>query len=322
MEFHDYYKVLGVARDCSDKDIKRAYRKLAREYHPDISKEEKAEERFKELNEAYEVLKDPEKRKRYDALGPNWKAGEDFQPPPNWEDIYGGLGSGGHSFRFNFNEDTAGGGFSDFFSMLFGADLEGMQSQTLRDRPGRAVEAELTISLEEAFHGASKSLTLTSLEPDAHGQLKQKQRAYQVKVPAGTTAGKIIRLAGQGEKGVGEGPAGDLFLHVKLSSHPRFRVKRHNLLGTLNISPWEAALGGKFPFQTLDGRVSVTVPRGTQSGQQLRLKGKGLPKREGQRGDLLLELKVVTPSKLTEEEERIFRNLSETSKFDPRMHGA
>ncbi len=319
VEFQDYYNVLGVARDASQKDIQRAYRKLARKYHPDLNSKSGSEEKFKQANEAYEVLKDPEKRKKYDQLGQNWQAGQDFRPPPEWEQRYGNFesGPGGKTFYYsNFGDAD----FSDFFSMFFGGkDIfgEGRQPRQ-RARAGRSHEAELTITLEEAYHGAKKSLAMTVLEDAGNGQLEEKTKKYDVKIPPGVTEGKVLRLNGLGEKGTGGGAAGDVFLKIHIAPHPRFHVKGSDLLTTLAISPWEAALGAKIEFQTVVDTGTIAIPKGAQSGQQLRLGGKGLAKKGGGHGDILIELKIAVPKTLSKHEEELFNKLKQISTFNPR----
>lgn len=315
MKFQDYYQVLGVKRDASPEDIQRAYRKLARKYHPDVSKDAGADEKFKQVTEAYEVLKDPENRQKYDSLGANWKAGQEFKPPPGFESIRFDLGGGGQGFSFG-----SGGDFSEFFETFFGrrGGGGGFGGSPFQGGPGmgsgagQTHKADLTISLEDAYHGATKQVSLQ----DSRGTTK----TYQVKIPAGTTSGSTIRLAGQGGQGMGQGPAGDLLLHITIGPHDRFQVHGHNLHTTVAVSPWEAALGAKVEVRTLDGQVTLTVPAGAQSGQKLRLRGKGLPQRAGNngRGDLLVHLKTVVPTKLSDREKELFETLAKESKFDPR----
>lgn len=312
MKFQDYYEVLGVKRDASQEEIQRAYRKLARQYHPDVNKDASGAEKFKQVTEAYEVLKDPENRKKYDSLGANWKGGQDFQPPPGFESVRFDLGGGG-GFSFGSGE------FSDFFETFFerggargfgGGPFQGQAG--MGAGAGRTQKAALTISLEDAYHGVTKRVTLQ----DSRGTSK----TYQVKIPAGTTSGSTIRLAGQGGRGGGQAPAGDVLLSVTIGPHDRFQVHGHNLHATVAVSPWEAALGAKVPVRTLDGQVTLTVPAGAQSGQKLRLRQKGLPQRRGGdgRGDLLVHLKIVVPKQLGDREKALFETLAKESKFDPR----
>ncbi len=324
VKYKDYYEVLGVKRDASQEEIKRAHRRLARKYHPDVNKGDKAaEEKFKEASEAYEVLKDPETRKKYDALGANWKSGQEFTPPPGFENIHFEFGGqGGQGFNFS----GGGGGFSDFFEMLFRQSGQGGGRGGVEDlfagrvHPGGSraaqapahTEAGLTISLEDAYYGAAKQITL---QDPSNGSTK----TLNVKIPPGTTTGAKIRLAGQGGRGVG-GRAGDVLLKITIAPHPRFEVQGHNLHMTLPVSPWEATLGAKVPVKTLDGEITLTVPAGAQSGQKLRLREKGLPER-GQgagRGDLLVQLKTVVPKDLNDRERELFEALAKESEFDPR----
>ena len=335
MKFQDYYKVLGVERDASQEVIQKAYRKLARKYHPDVSKEKGAEDRFKELSEAYEVLSDPERRKRYDLLGSNYQAGQDFRPPPNWEQMFGGFQNGFQSggFQSGFQQGQTGqgqfGGFSDFFEMLFGGapgagrtrrgggfeDLFGQQTQRAASS-GQSHEIELPLSLYELYMGGTKNIQIDFVE-QGQAQAQRATKNYQVRIPAGITDGGVIRLAGQGSPG-SNGRAGDLLLKVKLHSDPRFQVDGFDLHATLPVSPWEAALGAKVAAQTMDGNVQLTIPAGSQTQQQLRLRGKGLRKPEGPRGDLLFELRVVVPKVLSSAEKNLFEQIQQVSNFNPR----
>ena len=316
VKFKDYYGVLGVKRDASQDEIQRAYRKLARKYHPDVNKEPSAEDTFKEAGEAYEVLKDPEKRKKYDTLGANWKTGQDFRTPPGWDVQYEFRGDPG-SFR---GFEPGGSGSSDFFETLFGGRSgrrgSGGFSQTW-PMDGPDSEATLTITLEEAYHGTSKSITLESAMPGT----PTARKSYNVRIPPGTTDGKIIRLAGQGGKGTGGGKDGDLLLHVRLARHPTYRVSGHELTQTVPVSPWEAGLGAKIRIPTLEGPITLTIPAGTQSGQKLRVRGKGLPKRGGERGDLFVEIRMTLPKKLTDGERALLEQLAKKSTYDPRADG-
>lgn len=325
MEFRDYYETLGVARDASPDEIKKAYRSLSKKYHPDRNKTKDAEENFKKVNEAYEVLKDPEKRRRYDQVGRGFSAGDDFRPPPGWQNV---------EFNFDFGGRGSSGpmGFSDFFESLFGSASPGgfggdVRTRTRdpfagarqRARRGRTAEAEITISLEDAYHGATRQVTLQQQEHGPDGGRRTTQRTFSVKIPAGTTTGTKIRLAGQGSPGIGGGPPGDLLLKVNIAEHPVFDVEGYNLRARLPVTPWEAALGAKVGFQTLDGEVTLTLPAGSQSGRKLRLKGKGLPRKGGgERGDLELEVSIRVPKELSDEERALFERLQEVSRFNPR----
>jgi curved DNA-binding protein len=336
VKFKDYYEVLGVSRTAGDDEIKKAYRKLARKHHPDVNPGDKsAEERFKELNEAYEVLSDPEKRKHYDQLGANWKAGSDFTPPPGWEgqnvnindfaDMFGGTSSGGGP-----------AGFSDFFEQIFGGRRgarAGGQGFAMR---GQDVEAEIPLTLEEAHRGTTRSISLQVTEPCPEckglghigdrlcptcrgaGAIR-KPRTLEVTIPAGVRDGSVIRLAGQGEPGTGGAPGGDLFLHVRLEPHLVFSlVGEDDVQAEVPVTPWEPALGAKVSVPTLDGPVDMTIPAGTQGGQRLRLRGQGLAKRRGGRGDQYVKLKIVVPTKLTPSEKELFERLAAESRFTPR----
>ena len=309
VQFRDYYDVLGVARTATEEEIKKAYRSLARKYHPDINPGDKtAEEKFKELNEAYTVLSDREKRQRYDHLGADWKAGSDFTPPPGWEqargnyedfgDIFGAAGSG-----------RGAGGFSDFFESLFGA-RRGRAAGAGFAMRGFDIEAEIPLMLEEAHRGVTRSLTL---------QGPNGPKTLDVTIPAGVREGSVIRLAGQGEPGMGNAPAGDLLLHVRLEPHPLFTVVGDgDVQIELPVAPWEAALGARVSVPTLDGSVEMTIPSGAQAGQRLRLRGQGLKRRGGGRGDEYVRLTIVIPPQLTEAEKALFAKLAAESHFDAR----
>jgi curved DNA-binding protein len=326
VKFQDYYEVLGVPRTASEEEITKAYRKLARKYHPDVSKEKGAEEKFKQVAEAYAVLKDPEKRKKYDALGPNWHAGEDFTPPPGWQEFHfefpGGAGKGRQAGTAGF-----GGGFSDFFSMLFGE--EGLGGFSFGRRGARAEpgswstrtptqEANITITLEEAYRGASKSFVIQTLEYQPDGTFTPTSKRYEVKIPAGVTEGSRIRLAGQGGVSPGtRGPA-DLFLRVHIAPHPIFKLDDATLYVDVQVTPWEAALGAKIDIPTLDGVVKMTLPAGTQSGKRFRLRGKGLPRIGGARGDLYATIQIAIPHPLSAKERELFQELQKNSAFNPR----
>lgn len=309
MDFKDYYATLGVARDASADEIKRAYRKLARKFHPDVSKEPDAEARFKEVGEAYEVLKDPEKRAAYDQLGANWKAGQEFRPPPGGGDFYYSSGtfdpSGGEQY----------GGFSDFFESLFGrggrSSSRGSQGGfQFRQGPSRGEDqhARVQISLEDAFNGASRTLEVRS--PGTG------KRSIRVAIPRGVTEGQRIRLAGQGAPGMNGGTAGDLFLEVMYESHPIFEADGRNILLTLPVAPWEAALGETVGVPTLGGRVELRIPAGSQSGRRLRLKGRGLPGTPP--GDQIVTLRIDTPPAETSFARTLYEEMRNKMPFNPR----
>jgi curved DNA-binding protein len=307
MEYKDYYKILGVDRKASQDEIKRAYKKLARKYHPDVSKEADAEAHFKDINEAYHALKDPEKRKAYDQLGSQWKQGQEFHPPPGWE-----------SERHGFSAEDLGG-FSDFFSEIFGAGgpRQGFhyQQRNFRMR-GQDLHAAIEITLEDAFHGVSRTLSLQAPDIDEQGNVRERTRQLNVQIPKGVREGQHIRLAGQGGPGMGGGQAGDLYLEVKFAPHPLFHAEGRDIFLELPITPWEAALGTSLSIPTLGGRVEMKIPPGTQSGRKLRLKGRGLP--GNQQGDQYLILRIETPPANTEEERALYRKMSETMPYNPR----
>ena len=328
VKFQDYYETLGVPRTATPEEIHRAYRQLARKYHPDVNKSPDAEEKFKQVGEAYSVLRDADTRKRYDMLGANWRAGQDFTPPPGWENVRFDFRTapGGGVSAFDFGDFDAGG-FSDFFKTLFGGGIGGFQTAGRRSAPGAGgwsmrgqdQETNITISLEDAYRGAKKTYSFEATEPDANGRARRTTRTYEVTIPAGTTDGGRIRLAGQGMRGVGGGPAGDLYLRVRIAPHTIFRVHDHDLEMDLPTTPWEAALGAKVEVPTLDGKVAMTLPAGASSGQRMRLRGKGLPKRGGQsRGDLYAIVQIAVPKDLTDKERELFEELARTSPFNPR----
>jgi curved DNA-binding protein len=343
VRYKDYYESLGVARGASDADIKKAFRKLAREYHPDVAKDKKrAEEKFKEINEAYEVLGDPAKRKKYDELGANWQSGAEFRPPPGWEQFSGGQGRpdgrpGAQPHEFHFG----GTGFSDFFEQMFGRTGGGGFSQrgafAEEDFAGRGrdIEGDIMVTLEEAMHGSVRSVSVRHNAVCQHcngsgrsmgrlcnvcagsGQVL-KTETFQVKVPAGVTEGQKLRLAGRGEAGLSGGGSGDLFLRVRLARHPDFEVEGYNLVHELDVAPWEAVLGGNVEVPTLTGKVSIRIPPGTQSGQKLRVRGRGLPERGGGHGDLIVVAHLVTPGQVSEAERALWEKLAYESRFKPR----
>lgn len=293
MEYKDYYKTLGVARDASVEDIKRAYRKLARKYHPDVSKEANAENRFKDVAEAYEVLKDPDKRAAYDQLGSNWQAGQGFSPPPDWR---GGEG-------FEFRSGGGGAGFSDFFDSLFGRGFAGSQGPQRRSARGEDQQARVQITLEDAFHGSSRAVNLS--------QPGGRTRTLEVRIPKGVRAGQRIRLAGQGSNG------GDLYLEIEFAPHRLYRLEGGDLYLDLPITPWEAALGAAVKVPTLGGVVELNIPAGSQSGDKLRLRGRGLPGTPPP-GDQYVVLKIVAPPAQTEAARDLYRRLAAELPLDPR----
>jgi curved DNA-binding protein len=298
VEYKDYYEVLGLPRDASQDDIRRAYRKLARRFHPDLNQESDAEERFKEVSEAYEVLSDPEKRERYDDLGTRWRSAEGAGGA-DFEDLFGRQDFGGGDVRVEFGD----GAFSEFFERLFGDRAATAATGPVR---GRDHEALLELSLEEALAGGRRRLSL------------EDGRSFEVNIPAGVREGQRIRIAGQGASGRDGGPQGDLYLRVRLRPHPRFRREADDLNVDVSVAPWEAALGATVPVQTLTGTAQVRIPAGSSSGRRLRLRGRGLPKQAGGRGDLYASVQIAVPKRLSDEERELFERLASVSEFDPR----
>ncbi|UVE17255.1 curved DNA-binding protein [Pseudomonas sp. LS44] len=314
MDFKDYYQVLGVAADADSKAIKTAYRKLARKYHPDVSQETDAENRFKEVAEAYEVLSNTEKRAEYDELRNYAQQGRPFEAPPGWQS----RSSGGYADEFG------GGGrdFSDFFESIFGASgrSQGPQGHARRSaHRGQDVEMELPIFLEDTLAEEAKQVAYQLPQYSADGQpLAPLSKTLKVKIPAGVTDGERIRLKGQGAPGFGDGAPGDLYLIIRLVPHPLFDVEAHNLIIVVPLAPWEAALGAKVAVPTLDGTINLTVPANSQSGQRLRIKGKGLVNKLGERGDLYALFKIVIPAHGDEQARQLWQQLAEHAAFDPR----
>jgi curved DNA-binding protein len=309
MEFRDYYQIMGVKRDATQDEIKRAYRLLSRKYHPDVSKEPDAEARFKEMAEAYEVLKDPEKRAAYDQLGANWKAGQEFRPPPDWN----------AGFEFSGDGSDAGGpaGHSDFFESLFGrsfrADADGHRSFHAQ---GEDHHARVLIDLEDACHGATRSISLRLPVVDAKGRVTTRERILNLRIPMGIREGQHIRLAGQGGPGFGEGKAGDLYLQVAFRPHPHFRAEGRDLYVELPLAPWEAALGATVRVPTPGGVVELKIPPNSAAGRKLRLNGRGIPGNPP--GDFYAMLQVALPQADTEAAKAVYRNMAEKMKFNPR----
>jgi curved DNA-binding protein len=324
MEFKDYYKILGISRDGSAEDVKRAYRRLARKYHPDVSKEKDAEARFKEMREAYAVLKDPEKRAAYDKFGANWKAGQDFQPPPNWQREYSfgdqQFGKGGPGGAFSGSSFGNAGEFSDFFEALFGRGEMGRGGFSFRTGSGPVrgadVNAVITIPLEDAFNGATRTLTLEVPEADSSGQVTRRRRTLNVKIPKGITAGKRIRLENQGGAAGEGGKAGDLYLAVEFEPHALFKGQGKDVRLELPVTPWEAALGRKVEVPTLGGPVDLTIPPGSSSGKTLRLRGRGLPGKPP--GDQYVDLKVVVPAAKDADVRELYEKLESKHSGNPR----
>ena len=307
VSYQDYYKLLGVDKTAKPEEISRAFKKLAREYHPDLNPNNKeAEEHFKKINEAYEVLKDPEKRKLYDQLGHNWQHGQQFSGQQDF---------GGHHFDFeNAGGFGANADFSDFFESLFGGRRGGnfgsdpFSSFGQRPRRGRDVEAELPLSLAEVMKGGKRQVTL---------QMPNGPKTLEINVPSGIRDGAKLRLSGQGDPSSSGGPAGDLFLRIRYLPNDIFTVDGSNLHTDLALSPWEATLGAKVPVPTLEGNVELNIPAGTSSGKKFRLRGKGLGS-PGKRGDLLVKIMIDVPGTLTDEEKELWTKLSKISTFTPR----
>jgi len=319
VQFRDYYETLGVAKTAAPEEIKSAFRKLARKHHPDMAKAKEkaaAEERFKQINEAYEVLSDPEKRSKYDQLGADWNQPGGFQPPPDW----GRGGSGGGGFR-RYAGGNGGGvefefggtGFSDFFEAFFGGGRGesafggGFGRRPATAERGQDVEADLMVTLEEALHGSTRQVSLRRSD-------SEKVETYQVKIPRGVHEGQRIRLAGQGEAGVGGGKKGDLFLRVRLARHPDFSVEGNDLIYEVALEPWRAALGTEIEVPTLEGGRRLKIPAGTQAGQRFRLRDRGLPTANEGRGNLYVVAEITIPKKLTEAERELWERLA-------RLHG-
>jgi len=312
MEFKDYYRTLGIERDASPDEVKRAYRRLARKFHPDVSKESDAEARFKEVGEAYEVLKDPEKRKAYDRFGADWKAGQEFRPPPDWQG----------DFDFSGGGFTDAGEFSDFFESLFGRAAGGRSDRAARGTHvhmrmrGEDIHAKVAISIEDAYNGTTRNLSLQAPELDASGHVVMRNRSLNVRIPRGVTEGQRIRLAGQGGPGLGGAPAGDLYLEVAFEPHRLYRLDGRDVYVELPIAPWEAALGRAVPVPTLGGAVELKIPAGSQSGAKLRLRGRGLPGNPA--GDQYAVLEIMVPRAQDEKARALYEQMERELAFDPR----
>ncbi len=310
MEFKDYYAIMGVARDATQDEIKRAYRKLARKYHPDVSKEPDAEARFKEVGEAYEVLKDPEKRAAYDQLGSQWRAGQEFRPPPDWD--------AGFEFSRGGFEAGDAAAFSDFFESLFGRARGGGSAGGpggFRAR-GQDHHAKVLVDLEDSLHGATRSITLRTPELTPDGHVTTREHTLNVRIPKGVRPGQQIRLAGQGGPGMGKAPAGDLYLEVEFRAHALYRVDGADLYLDLPVAPWEAALGASVQVPTPAGKVDLKIPPGSSQGRRLRLKGRGIPAKEP--GDLYVVLQIALPQADTERAREFYRRMQAEMNFDPR----
>lgn len=308
MEYKDYYKILGVERGASETDIKKAFRKLAHKYHPDVSKEKDAEAKFKDVNEAYQTLSDPEKRDAYDQLGQR-RDGSNFEPPPGW----GGFGGAGASGFGGFDFGDSGFDFSDLFSHM-GA------SRARQPEAGEDLNAEAQITPEQAFNGTTVSLSLREPEAGADGRVRHVTKTLEVKVPAGTISGQRMRLAGKGGPGYNGGPNGNLYITINISEGGRFRVDGRDVYLTVPLAPYEAVLGTEAVIPTLSGgKISVKVPAGAKAGQKIRIAGKGFPNKKGAAGDMYLVISIVVPPAPTEEEKELYKRLSEVSStFNPR----
>ncbi|MEX2474453.1 DnaJ C-terminal domain-containing protein [Marinobacter sp.] len=319
MDFKDYYAVLGVSESASPEEIKKSYRKLARKYHPDVSKEKNADSQFKDLGEAYEVLKDPEKRTEYDQLRKyNVREDGSFQPPPGWQSA-SGFGRGGYT-------EADARQFSEFFEEIFGGGRGGYSSQGFRGghdfrqsnrMRGEDVHARLALFLEEVFHGCEKQVSFMVHEADDRGRIVSRSKHLKVKIPAGMRDGQHLRLKGQGSPGVGGSEAGDLLIEVELAPHPLFSVEGRDVMVTVPVTPWEAALGASVTVPTVGSKVSVKVPKGSSSGRKLRLKGKGLPGKYP--GDQIVILQIVMPEHHSDAAATLYEKLAEAEKqFNPR----
>lgn len=309
MEYKDYYKTLGLERDATQDEIKRAYRKLARTYHPDVNQDAGAEEQFKEVGEAYEVLKDPEKRAAYDQLGRGPRPGEQFQPPPGWNP--------GFEFSGGGFTDASGSGFSDFFENLFGGGFQAGSGQGFH-RDGEDHHATITIDLEDTIAGATRQITLQQSVTGADGRVQNQPKTLNVKIPQGIKPGQSIRLAKQGGLSTGPGRAGDLYLKVAIQPHSLYRLDERDLYLDLPLAPWEAALGATVQVPTPKGRVELKIPPNTHSGRKLRLKGRGLP--GSTPGDLYAQVSIALPPAENEELRSLYQRMAEISGFNPRTH--
>ncbi|BCM24696.1 DnaJ C-terminal domain-containing protein [Methyloradius palustris] len=310
MKFKDYYQTLGVKPTANLDEIKKAYRKLAHQYHPDVSKDPKGEEKFKEVAEAYSTLKDPEKRAAYDELGRH-PAGQEFRPPPNWGNQSSGSANG-NSQGYSFDDID----LSDLFASFSGGKQQGQRAPTA----GQDYELSTEISLEDAYTGTTAELNFTVQEQNQQGQIKRVPHTFKTRIPKGITDGQKMLLRGKGGKGFNGGRDGNLYLTVNFIPHRLFRAKHHDLLIDLPLSPWEAGLGATVKVPTLSGAVNLKIPAGTSSGQKLRIAKRGMPKKNEEFGDLFAVTQIVLPPKLSEQEEALFKELSQISTFDPRLH--
>ncbi|WP_462324784.1 DnaJ C-terminal domain-containing protein [Desulfoplanes sp.] len=329
VEYKDYYKLLGVSKTAPKEEISKAFKKLARKYHPDLNPNDAdAEKKFKEINEAHDVLKDPEKRKLYDSLGPNWRDGQNFQPPPGFEDMH--FGGGGQGFGDS--------GFSDFFETIFGGGFGGgFSGQGARftrqggggfsggpfgagggmSRKGRDADVEIELGLEDAYHGGKKSISLQEQVPTPGGMPQMRTKTLEVNIPKGVKDGSRIRLSGQGNPGMGGGPAGDLYLKIRIAGHPKYSVDGTTIIYDLPLTPWEAVLGTTVRVPTLDGAVEMNIPAGISSGQKMRVKGKGLGSGAKQ-GDQMVHVVIKSPKNISKEERTLWEKMAKISDFTPR----
>ena len=311
MEYKDYYQLLGIAREATQAEIKSAYRKLARKYHPDVSKESDSEEKFKQVGEAYEVLKDAEKRAAYDQLGSQWKEGQDFRPPPDWD----------AGFEFSGGFEDSGSAYSDFFESIFGRPRAGFGGpssgfQTQSPLQGQDHHARIFIALEDSYNGATREITLHAPQLDEDGRVSTRERTLSLKIPRGVREGQHIRLAGQGMPGQASAPNGDLYLQIAFQTHDLYRVDGRDVYLDLPITPWEAALGAKFKVPTPNGAVNLNIPQGSQAGRKLRLKGRGIPGTP--KGDLFVTLNIVLPAAETDSARELYREMKKQLDFNPR----
>ena len=323
MKFRDYYETLGVARGATEAEIKAAYRKLARKYHPDVNKETGAEEQFKAVGEAYSVLKDTEKRAAYDRMGANWKNGQDFTPPPNWNEGFeysdGNFGSGHGGFGGGYEGDQ-----SEFFESLFGRGRHrqggrGGNPRQGMDFKGQDHHAKILIDLADAYNGAKRTIALHMPTQDANGHVSTQERKLDVSIPKGIKAGQNLRLAGQGGPGMGAGAAGDLYLEIDFHPNPIYRVDGKDVYLDLPLAPWEAALGTTVNIPTpADSTLELKIPAGTATGRKMRLKGKGIPSKEA--GDLYVVPNIVLPSADSDAQKEAYQSLEKAFDFNPRTH--
>ncbi len=310
MEFKGYYEIMGVSRDAAQDEIKRSYRKLARKFHPDVSSDPQAEERFKEVGEAYEVLKDPEKRAAYDQLGAQWQPGQDFKPPPDWDQ--------GFEFRDGGYTESDAAQFSDFFDSLFGGRGHGggRSHQRFRAR-GEDHHAKVSVDLEDSYTGAQRAITLRAPELTDDGHMVVREHTLNVRIPKGIRSGQRIRLAGQGGPGLGDGQSGDLYLQVELNPHGLYRVDGRDVYLDLPVAPWEAALGATVKSPTPSGVVDLRIPPNSNQGSKLRLKGKGIPGKEP--GDMYVILKITLPPS-NDDSGTLYKEMEDKMAFNPRAN--